>query len=227
MKIAVVSRDKVQIEDIKKKLAEYGLLFSMKAPNLVFCLGGDGTFLFAERKFPQVPKVLIRSDDKCKECRYNISLLDKIIKRIKDRDYKIKEYIKLSCSKNLIATNDFVVRNKFPTCCLRFQVFVNGKQVDNTLIGDGIVIATPFGSSAYYHSITKRNFNRGIGIAFNNPTKPMKPIVVNDGARIKLRIVREKATLSADNNPRVLELKENDVVEFRKAREKTRLVYFD
>lgn len=91
-------------------------------------------------------------------------------------------------------------------------------------IGDGVVAATPFGSTAYYHSITRTTFDQGIGIAFNNCTGTTEPLRLGDNARLDVRIVRSDAHLSVDNHPELFALSEGDTVSVRRAEQETRLV---
>ena len=71
--------------------------------------------------------------------------------------YKIENQIKLEIiikGKKILCLNDFVLRNKNPYEAIRFTV--NGKEK----IGDGVVVSTPFGSTAYFNSITKKKFKK-------------------------------------------------------------------
>jgi len=43
-------------------------------------------------------------------------------------------------------------------------VKVNGKVLVPNLIGDGLIVASPYGSSAYFYSIAKKKFKKGLGL---------------------------------------------------------------
>ena len=66
--------------------------------------------------------------------------------------------------------NDILLRNSDIRSTVRFSVTVNSEPLTDEVIGDGLVVATPFGSSAYFRSISNTTFRTGIGIAFNNCT---------------------------------------------------------
>src|SRR3989344_1605608 len=98
------------------------------------------------------------------------------------------------------------------------------KKKNGILIGDGIVVATPFGATGYYYSITQKSFKKGIGLAFNNMTKPINHLVLNEKAKIKVRIVRSDTTVAGDNDPHVISIKEGDEVEIRKSDKIARII---
>ena len=93
---------------------------------------------------------------------------------------------------------------------------VNGKKVDKELIGDGIVVSTVFGSSGYFYSITRKTFNRGVGVAFNNITVKRKPLILADPV-IKLKVTRHEAVVSADNDMKTVTIDEGDSVVVKKS----------
>lgn len=194
-------------------------------PEAVICQGGDGTLLLAERTYPGVPKILVKDSPTCQK---GVDLpWDKVKEKILNQEFEIEEYLKLECLVNqkrrLICFNDLIVRNDFPTHAIRFDLQVGEKKYEN-LIGDGLVIATPFGSTAYYNSITRKPFDKGIGIAFNNLTKHREHLVVEENSVIKIKINRKTAHLVADNNPGFISIKENDVLEIKKSKEIARLI---
>ncbi|MBI4014637.1 MAG: NAD(+)/NADH kinase [Candidatus Aenigmarchaeota archaeon] len=216
MRIAVFGRNRRLAGEYRKSIKSSGLIYDEKKPELVISLGGDGTFLMAERIYPGVPKLLIRDGNVCVKCEWDS--LTPLLKHLKQRRFRLKEYRKLELrfrGKSKLAANDVVIRNKNPMHAIRFLVYVNGKRVDGTMIGDGLVIATPFGSTAYYYSITKKKFSKGIGIAFNNISADIRHVNLQDGAKIRIKMVRGPATLSWDNDPSVPVLKDGEEIEVK------------
>ncbi|MFC1801775.1 hypothetical protein ACFLZB_04910, partial [Nanoarchaeota archaeon] len=200
MKIAIIGKSKLNLDHIKKDIAEAGFEFTEKSPDWVISFGGDGTLLATERTFPNIPKLPLKDSLTCQKC-HDCSFAH-ALDLLKNKKYQTEELIKLECSvgdQKLICMNDIVVRNDVPTHALRFSVEVNDKKYKD-LIGDGIVVATPFGSTGYHESITRNSFEKGMGIAFNNLTKPLKHLVVDDNSIIKVKINRRTGFLVADNN---------------------------
>ena len=224
MKIAIVGKDSHVVQYYKKILKKSGFIYSNK-PDIVISLGGDGTLLLAERWYPGVPKLPIRDKSIC----YNRDWdsFHSIIKKIKARKYHKEKKIKLQAvakNRKMLCINEFTLRNASQIHAIRFIVSVNGKQIDDVLIGDGVIVSTPFGSTGYHHSITKKKFKNGIGIAFNNLTKNMHNMVLNENARIRIKIARGIALLSYDNDPSMVRLYEGDVVQIKKSREIAQII---
>ena len=116
-------------------------------------------------------------------------------------------------SADILAINDIVIRNTTPMHALRFKVSRNGQRIEpKVVIGDGVVITTPFGSSGYYQSITRETIKSGFALAFNNTTKHLESIKFTAPQDIKIVIIRGPGSLSSDNNPKIYSLKENDEV---------------
>jgi len=123
------------------------------------------------------------------------------------------------------ALNDINIHYKPPTA-LRFGVVVSGRQIASDVIGDGLVIATPYGSTAYFSSITGKKFSRGIGIAFNNPTKKQKNRILSRNSKVKVKIHRGPGVLCADCDKKVVNLKSGDVIEIASSKEVAKLIKF-
>ena len=225
MKIKVFGQDKRGIEKLNKELKKHFVISNK--PDIVISYGGDGTFFLSERVFPGVPKLLVRHKGKCFKCSYyGLHSENKINDILLNKRYKIITLIKLEAitGKNkLVGVNDIIIRNKNPNVALRFSLKVDNKTF-NEIIGDGIVIATPMGSTGYFNSITGKHFENGIGIAFNNPIYKLNQIFTKDNAEIELKILREEAVLAADNNKKIINLKENDVVIIRKSKETAKII---
>lgn len=183
-------------------------------PQVVISYGGDGTLLSSERQFPQIPKLAIRDSKVCKKCSDHTE--DQLLNAlIKDR-LKLQSFPKLEASLKtykFLALNDIVIRNSTPIHAIRFQVKLNGRLIPpDIVIGDGVVAATPFGSSGYYQSITKKTFLSGFALAYNNVTVPLPPVHFGPKDRISVILIRGPANLSFDNQPHLTNLKEQDEV---------------
>ncbi|MEA3429714.1 MAG: hypothetical protein U9R08_00415 [Nanoarchaeota archaeon] len=221
MKVAVVSRD----EDL---ISRYFKIFDFKKvsrdPDMVIALGGDGTFLYAEQKYPGVPKVFIYHGSLCEDCREHD--FSKILSKIRRKDYAVHKFMKLSVSvkgEKFLAMNDVNIHYVPPTA-LRYEVAVGGAY--DSYIGDGVVIATPYGSSAYFSSISNKKFKTGIGVAINNSTKGKRSFVVKEGNQLKIKIMRGPGVLAVDCNKKIVHLKAGDKVVVKKARSFAKVLKF-
>jgi len=220
-KINIIGKDILKKEEYKQKLLENGFEYNEENPDLVICYGGDGIFLIAERVFPEVPKILVKGS---KISNMGISMgIEEILERYKKGEYKIQEIKKLKATykgefetRSLIGVNDIVIRNSLPTEALRFKVKINGKPLldEKEFIGDGVVIATPYGSSkgAYFYSITQKSFTEGIGIAFNNISENETEKIIGDNMNVEIEIARGPGILVADNNRDFINLERGDKI---------------
>lgn len=202
MKVAIVGRDAKNIAGLVKKV---GFETVDQNPDVVISFGGDGTLLSAERQFPNVPKLPIRNSAICNKCTNHAD--ETVLEKLKEGKLQLKEYKKLETEilyKKFYALNDFVIRNSDPTHTIRFKASVTSQ----LLIGDGIVISTPFGSSGYFKSITHQTFEKGIGVAFNNTTEKMDPVYLKDEKPITFKLIRGKAVLAFDNSADIFTIDE-------------------
>jgi NAD+ kinase len=210
-RVAVVGKSLETHAQLCKELEKYGFVYDEKNPDLVLSYGGDGTFLRAEAQFPEVPKVLIRDSKICVKC-HNLPT-EHVLTSISKGKFSVIKYKKIEAhvdKRFLTGINEVTVRNKTPVHALRFELFVDGKQIDGEIIGDGVTVATVFGASGYFYSITRRVFYKGLGIAFNNSTKPVEPVFIPDSSMIEIVLTRGEAIVAVDHE--MLEVKEGKIV---------------
>jgi len=228
MRVAVVGVEKSIVE---KEIVRHGFVLDKLKPEIVVSFGGDGSALVAEQLYPGVPRLTIKHSSNCEKCvvgeAHNV---ESVIEKLKNNDYKIAEEFKVEgivngdSAKRLIGLNEINVAHAVPTKAIRSDVFINGKLAAGDLIGDGVLVATPYGSTAYFRTITGRKFSAGIGIALNNTNKKTKYHFADENAEIKIKLNRGPAVMCADNTTTMIPLKDGDVVIVRKAKEKARLI---
>ncbi len=219
MKILITGKAVKNIERLVKSL---GFEIVTNNPETVISYGGDGTLLYSERIYPGVPKLPTRDNLVCNKCpKHNET---DILKDLLNGKLKLKAYAKLETTffyKTFVALNDFVIRNAQPIHTIRFQVSPLSNKL---LIGDGIVISTPFGSTGYFKSITGDTFERGFGLSFNNTTEKLSPLFLKEKDTVIFKLVRGTATMSFDNNPDIFNVDEGSELIF-KLSEKTAKIY--
>lgn len=210
MKVLLFGNNAKNLEPLIKNS---GLEIVNSNPDLIISFGGDGTLLSAERQFPGIPKLPIRNSQFCHKCTQHPDEL--VLKKLLSGKLKLKEYSKLETEvlfKKFYALNDFVIRNSNATHTIRFKTSATNNKL---LIGDGIVISTPFGSSGYFKSITEKIFKQNFGIAFNNTTEKINPIIFKENASVNFQLTRGKATLSFDNSPDIFIIDEGSELIFK------------
>lgn len=210
MKFTVVSLKNTQ--RIVEILEMFGHDIDNNKPDFVITYGGDGTVLYSERKYPGIPKITLRAGSVGFKCIYSIEDLEDILIKIDNGKYKIKEEMKLETiyqGRKYLSLNEVQLHNSSPIKAIRFSVYIEDEILFDNVIGDGIVIATPFGSSAYYSSVGGEKFDKGIGIALNNPYNVKdKPIVIDEGFdyNINIKILRDDGLLLFDNDNNMIKV---------------------
>lgn len=217
MQILITGKNAKNIEPLAKKLG-FGIVTSN--PDVIISYGGDGTLLTSERNYPGIPKLPIRNSATYKKCSDHQEEI--LLKSLLEGKLQTKEYKKLETTifyQTLYALNDFVIRNVTPVHAIRFSTSCTNEKL---LIGDGVVIATPFGSTGYFKSITEQAFDKGLpagrqgwGLAFNNTTEKIPPVFLKDEEVITFKLVRGQATLSFDNNPDIFNVDESSELTFK------------
>lgn len=221
MKAAVVNNKNIILMNMLEK---YNIKIVSKNPNIVISYGGDGTLLHAEELYPGIPKLFLKHADSCKACR--VHDFDAIMQTLAAGKYKIKKFMKLEAEvrgKRFLALNDVNIHYS-PPQALRFDIFADGETLAEKIIGDGVVAATPHGSHAYFWSITRKTFDKGIGIALNNPFKGIrKDYVLNENSTVVVKIRRGHGVVVADAG-KPLPIKAGDKIRIQKSRAVARLI---
>ncbi len=229
MKFAIVSLNNDKIRKIIQILGTHCHDMDTSQPDFVITLGGDGTVLYSERKYPCIPKITVRGSKGGSKCLYTESELEDVLLKIEDGEYKLLEERKLDTrfqEKSYLSLNEVQLHNSSPIKAIRFSIYVNNLIMFDNIIGDGVVIATPFGSTAYYSSIGGKEFNKGIGIGLNNPYKfrHRRPVIVDEDSRIHIEILRDDGLLLFDNDDKIIKVKGGDEISVKNSRETAKFV---
>lgn len=222
MKVLIFGKESKTITDLVKKS---GFEIVDKNPDIIASYGGDGTLMRSEFEFPGVPKLVLKGSWVCKLCA-NLPNED-ILNLVKNGKYRVEEFMKLEAAahgKKLVALNDIVAHNADPRHAIRYRIFVNGKEISGEIIGDGVVIATPLGSTGYYRSITDSFFEMGIGLAFNNSTEQSDHMVLKENSQIKIKVARGPVIVYADNQSSAIALEEGEELVVKKSEETAKIV---
>ncbi len=223
MKVLVFKTPKSH--EIIKTVEAHGFEVVSENPDMVVSYGGDGTLMRSEHMYPGIPKLPLRASAVCKLCSPVSN--DEVLEKVKQNRYSIEEFWKLNVvahGETYVGVNDVIVHNKDPRHAIRYDVAVNNKKILEGVIGDGVVVATPFGSTGYYRSITDSYFEVGMGLAFNNSTEQSDHIVLKENSVIRITIARGPAIVYVDNRKESIELSDGDFAEIQKSSEVARIV---
>ncbi|HIJ66181.1 MAG TPA: hypothetical protein HPP77_09565 [Candidatus Hydrogenedentes bacterium] len=213
--------------DIEKYAARFRALKVVESdPEVVVCYGGDGTLLAAELKWPGIPKVPIRNSRRGQRCIPHPP--DRVLERLAKNDLVRCEYAKLECALCrpsdassvccLTAMNEVNVHMGHINVAVRFNLWIDDEPYDagKEIVGDGFVVCTPFGSTAYFNQITRGLFYRGLGVAFKYTAEHTNHLVLPEDAVIRARMTRGPAVLAYDNAPEYLQVSAGDELIIRR-----------
>ncbi len=178
----------------------------------VLTFGGDGSLLHAARLVAQqrIPVLGVNFGRIGYLCTVNSEHLEHTLKRLVNKDYRLEQHTMLSCqvyeNDQLIwssqALNEVLIGGCNRTVCL--EVIIDGVKFA-TVRGDGLILATKTGSTAYSFSaggpvllvdnvlclvasnavfsssIRSLVLSAGTTVTIKNLTYPAKPYVVADG----------------------------------------------
>jgi NAD+ kinase len=215
MKIAVCGRN---LDDLRPLLEAYPVEIVTNDPELVISYGGDGALLGAERDYPEVPKCPIRDSRSTPKCAHHAEKL--VLEELFSGRMAETRLTKVQAIKDgqvkAIGLNDIVISRLLIASAVRYRIWLDGDLYAHQIVGDGLVVSTPFGSTGYYRSITHSLFRLGLGLAFNNSTEPVNHLVIDETSVIRVEILRGPAVLLADNDPAETPLEKGDVIEIMK-----------
>ena len=213
----------------------------LKEASLIVCLGGDGTILrlansMRERSIPVLAVNLgslgFLTDVKTEE------MFDELQTYFLDQ-VKIEERVMLACSvrnektkveRRFQALNDIVVSREGLTRLLKVKVEISGESL-TTFAGDGVIVATPTGSTAYSLSAGGAIVHPKLDGLIMTPICPhalaLRSMVVRADERITVAVQcdreGERALLTADGQENV-EVGEGTLIEITRSTIPFRLV---
>lgn len=131
----------------------------IKNADVVFTLGGDGTLLRAVRSlnFEEKPILGINLGTLGFLTQVDREHSEKAVERIINGDYRIEKRMTIAVKiynstgellHTDIALNDAAITREYMKSLVKLKMYINNEFVD-TISGDGLIIATPTGSTAY------------------------------------------------------------------------------
>lgn len=161
MKIALFLKPELEETDIAtyliSKMNEHDLELDQDSPDIVLFVGGDGTLLRAVQTYIEdiyrIKFIGINEGSLGFYSDYVIDEVDQLFEDIKNNEYEIYTHHLLEAEFNnrkIYAVNEIRIENPFHT--LTSEVSIEGKFLEK-FTGNGLVISSPNGSSAYNKSL--------------------------------------------------------------------------
>lgn len=199
--------------------------------DLAVSLGGDGTVLTCSviLKNTGIPLMAVNKGSFGYITEVSVAEYKEVFKSLEEGTSDFQTRIMLSASvkrqgviiKEYTALNDIVISVSSRAKLARLNLYIN-KILASTLKADGLVVATPTGSTAYSLAAGGPVLEANLNSIIINPICPfsmsVRPLIVSDSAEIEIEIPKQKADviLTSDGH-NVEELKEDDVVIIKKS----------
>lgn len=137
---------------LAKKLGLEGTPIQAMDADAIISIGGDGTVLLVQQKAPETPVLGVRMGGRGFLAEFSPQEAPEAIKRLVKGELPLHERMKLAVEvggdRMPDALNEAVVRAPSPGRVMMFEVRVDGESAGQAQ-GDGVIIATPTGSTAY------------------------------------------------------------------------------
>ena len=189
-----VNHDKAGADAVRDRLAALAVSLGMevvdRAPEAVVVLGGDGTMLSAVREFPGVPLLGLNLGSLGFLAGVEEPRFSDAVHALKSGDFTVSYRTALAVN-GRVALNDVVVQRGVSGHTSVIELAVDG-HFATRFFADGLVIATPTGSTAYSLAAGGPILLPDSQSLVITPICPhalsSRPLVVRDTAKLELRL---------------------------------------
>lgn len=222
-------------EESAKMIACEGLDFDSlcKKSDFLISVGGDGTLLGVSRKAFAYDKAVLGINLGTLGFLTDLSMehLPNFIKDLKNNIYKINGRMMIEGNvddKHFIAFNDIVISRKNISSMLKIKAKIDNKAF-NTYFGDGVIVSTPTGSTAYNLSVGGPIVYPLTEAFIITPIAPhsltQRPLVMPAEIEIEFKLAQEgeQAVVIVDGQE-IYELHEHQSLKIKIAAKKARML---
>ena len=239
-RVALITRDDEQeypAEQIRARLAEVGAELvegaGIEGVDLVVALGGDGTVLRALVAYPQAPTLAVNFGRVGFLTQCDRDGLEAVLSRVVRGEYFVEERLALEVRRGeqrARCINEVVWKGIAHIS--EVSLWVDGYHV-HTSRGDGLIVGTPTGTTAYLMSTGAPIVTPGVSCLIANPLNEYsfssRPLIFPGDASLEVRVEECRAqdlVLVIDGGER-LPLEVGERVEVSRAADPTLLVAFE
>lgn len=205
-----------------------------KSCEMVVSIGGDGTMLNTayEVRHSSTPIIGVNFGKLGFLAEFDLAGFTDFLQDIKTKNYFIEERMTLSgecCSKELFAINDLVIDKGSWSKMIELTIKVDDDYVA-TFSADGLIVATPTGSTGYSLSTGGPIVNPKADVITLSPIAPhtltMRPLVISSQQKVMVIVnsPSEKIQVSCDGQ-RVEYFDSPSVIIIEKSKQPVRLVH--
>lgn len=198
------AKDKAEV--LANCLSEECRIDTLRQADFAVVFGGDGTILGAARLLceSKVPVIGVNVGKLGFLAEFSVEELESHFDRICQERALMEQRMVLRCQvyrgdEMLItgkAVNDVVISAGEPFNMIEFKIEVNGQPL-TSCFGDGVIVSTPTGSTAYNLSAGGPILTANLSAIVITPICPhslsFRPIVIDDGSRVQISPMRVNA----------------------------------
>ncbi len=201
---------------------------------VIITIGGDGTILYAARNYPEPTILPVRAGtSKGNRAAFDVEKLVDRLQALEDghAELRSRQFSTLTAEADgreleggFQALNEISLHHSSPVLAATFAARIEDEDIWEfpELIGDGVLVATPFGSTGSFTAITDETFSDGFGVAFNNihtPAETPEMILCSESVVVELELLSTKrssgAVLTRDDDDTPYELSEGETITVR------------
>ena len=200
--------------------------------DFLISVGGDGTLLSVVRKSFKYDKPVLGINLGTLGFLTDISMhqLPNFIKDLKNNIYKIDGRMMIEGSVNLnkfVAFNDIVISRKSISSMIKIAAKIDGKHF-NSYFGDGVIISTPTGSTAYNLSVGGPIVYPLTEAFIVTPVAPhsltQRPLVMPADFEIEFKITDNQGAVVIVDGQDIYEVEQNQSIKIKCAPKKAKMI---
>ena len=201
--------------------------------DFLISVGGDGTLLSVVRKSFKHDKAVLGINLGTLGFLTDISMqeLAKFIKDLKNNKYKIDSRMMIQGTANLnnfVAFNDIVISRKSISSMIKIAAKIDGKHF-NSYYGDGVIVSTPTGSTAYNLSVGGPIVYPLTEAFIVTPVAPhsltQRPLVMPANFEIEFKIIDNQGAVVIVDGQDIYEVDQNQTIKIKIASKKAKMMH--
>jgi len=203
--------------------------------DLIICIGGDGTLLYANKFLSQnktIPFFLVGSGTLEFIPNNNYDNFKNNLRKIFNNNFNTLELTKINIdSFNYQAINEISIHRSNSSKILTLEIYIDNFLITN-FRGDGLIVSTPIGSTAYNLSAGGSLIAPNNSVFIITPICPFslsfRPLIISDDSIINIKIIKSDTSVQIEGDGNFISnLNKGDNIIIKKDNNKINLLYSD
>jgi len=201
--------------------------------DLIICIGGDGTLLYSNKFLclkKNIPIFLIGSGTLEFIPNNEYENFKEDLKVLFNGEYLVNNLTKIDISSvNYQAINEFSIHRNNSAKILTLEIYINDFLI-TSFRGDGLIISTPIGSTAYNLSAGGSLISPNNNVLIITPICPFslsfRPLIVSDDSIIKIKIINSDSNIQISGDGNLIKnMEKGENIIIKKSSNKIKMLY--